>query len=240
MSDQERTPEEAALEANLGVRFSDLSLLRLALTHRSYAFELGLPHDNERLEFLGDSILGVTITSEIYNRLPEAREGRLAKIRAATVSTKSLAKVAHLIDLGQAVRLGVGERKTGGSTKPSILADTMEAVIGALYLDQGLDAVRPVILSLFEPLLRDIATRNASLDYKTSLQELVAATQPEQPTYEISETGPDHEKEFTATVVINGEALGWGVGPSKKQAEQIAAAQAYKTLSTRLQGDSQE
>ena len=135
MSDQERTPEEAALEANLGVRFSDLSLLRLALTHRSYAFELGLPHDNERLEFLGDSILGVTITSEIYNRLPEAREGRLAKIRAATVSTKSLAKVAHLIDLGQAVRLGVGERKTGGSTKPSILADTMEAVIGALYLN---------------------------------------------------------------------------------------------------------
>lgn len=236
MSDHERTPEEAALEANLGVHFNDLSLLRLALTHRSYAFELGLAHDNERLEFLGDSILGVTITSELYNRLPEAREGRLAKIRAATVSTRSLAKVAELIDLGLAVRLGVGERKTGGATKPSILADTMEAVIGAIYLDQGLDAVRPVILGLFEPLLRDIATRNASLDYKTSLQELVAATQPEQPTYLISERGPDHEKEFTATVVVAGEELGWGVGPSKKQAEQIAAAQAYKTLSTRAQG----
>lgn len=229
------TPAEAALEDGLGVSFSDRDLYRRALTHRSYAFEAGgLPH-NERLEFLGDAVLGLIVTTELFHRLPAAAEGRLAKIRAAVVNSHSLADRARLIMLGDAVWLGIGEEASGGRDKPSILADTLEAVLGALYLDQGLEPTRECVLALFGTLLDDVVTRRESLDYKTSLQELTAGTLATVPTYEVTEAGPDHAKRFAATAVIDGEVLGSGSGRSKKEAEQQAAAQAYRALAARLQ-----
>ena len=224
----------AAVADVLEVEFADPDLLRLALTHRSYAFEAGGLPTNERLEFLGDAVLGIVITDDIYHRFPEAAEGRLAKIRAAAVNTQSLADVARGMGLGDHVLLGKGEEQSGGRDKDSILADTMEAVLGAVYLDQGLAGADALIRRLFTSLLADLATRRASLDYKTSLQELTAAELSSLPVYEVSESGPDHEKRFTATVVVDGEALGQGEGRSKKEAEQAAAQEAYDALESRL------
>jgi ribonuclease-3 len=225
--------ELAALRDRLGVAVGD-EMLGLALTHRSYAFEAGGIPTNERLEFLGDAVLGVIVTDDIYHRFPDAPEGRLAKIRAAAVNTQSLADIARGLDMGASVLLGRGEEQSGGRDKDSILADTMEAVIGAVYLDQGLEVVDGLVRRLFDDLLADLATRRASLDYKTSLQELAAASCATLPAYELSEEGPDHEKRFTAVVAIDGEALGRGQGRSKKEAEQAAAQQAYDALQARL------
>ena len=227
-------PDLDELFARLGVQPSEPQLLRLALTHRSYAFEAGGIPTNERLEFLGDAVLGVVITDDIYHRFPEAPEGRLAKIRAAAVNTQSLADLARDLGIGSYVLLGRGEEQSGGRDKDSILADTMEALLGAVYLDQGLEVVDPVIRRLFSSLLADLATRRASLDYKTSLQELTAAECSSLPVYELTEEGPDHEKRFNAVVLIDGEALGRGEGRSKKEAEQAAAQQAYDALQGRL------
>ncbi len=222
------------LQRDLGVRIEDRQLLEQALTHRSYAFEAGgVPH-NERLEFLGDAVLGLVITDRIYGLLPDAPEGRLAKVRAAAVNTHSLADVARGLALGDAVRLGRGEEQSGGRNKDSILADTMEAMIGAVYLDRGMPAATSVVGLLFDDLLADIVTRRESLDYKTSLQELGAAVLSQLPAYELSEEGPDHEKRFTAAVALAGEVLGYGHGRSKKEAEQGAAQQAYAALQQRL------
>ena len=218
----------------LGVTFNDPHLLELALTHRSYAFEAGGLPTNERLEFLGDAVLGIIVTDTIYHRFPESPEGRLAKIRAAAVNTQSLAEIARNLGLGEHVLLGRGEEQSGGRDKDSILADTMEAVLGAVYLDLGLDAAGDLIGRLFSALLDDLATRNASLDYKTSLQELTAAHLSSLPVYELTETGPDHEKWFTAVVLVEDEAVGTGEGRSKKEAEQAAAQQAYDALHRRL------
>ncbi|MGH8907420.1 MAG: ribonuclease III [Egibacteraceae bacterium] len=224
----------ARLQRQLGVTVSDEQLLEQALTHRSYAFESGgLPH-NERLEFLGDAVLGLVVTDTIYRTLPDAPEGRLAKVRAAAVNTHSLAEVARGLGLGAAVRLGRGEEQSGGRDKDSILADTMEAVLGAVYLDKGITVAVEIVGGLFDGLLDDIVTRRESLDYKTSLQELGAAVLSQLPTYELSEEGPDHEKRFTAAVALAGEVLGHGSGRSKKEAEQGAAAQAYVVLQGRL------
>ena len=224
----------AAVAEVLGVDFTDLDLLQLALTHRSYAFEAGGLPTNERLEFLGDAVLGVVITDDIYHRFPEAAEGRLAKIRAAAVNTQSLADIARGLGLGEHVALGKGEEQSGGRDKDSILADTMEAVLGAVYLDQGLSGADELIRRLFSALLADLATRRASLDYKTSLQELTAAEVATLPVYEVTEEGPDHEKRFTAEVFVNDEPLGRGTGRSKKEAEQAAAQEAYDALEARL------
>ena len=218
----------------LGLSFTDPQLLELALTHRSYAFEAGGLPTNERLEFLGDAVLGIIVTDTIYHRFPDAPEGRLAKIRAAAVNTQSLAEIARNLGLGDHVLLGRGEEQSGGRDKDSILADTMEAVLGAVYLDQGLEAATALIGRLFSALLDDLATRNASLDYKTSLQELTAAHLSSLPVYELSEAGPDHEKWFTAVVLVDEEAVGTGEGRSKKEAEQAAAQQAYDALHRRL------
>jgi ribonuclease III len=218
----------------LDVTFSDSSLLELALTHRSYAFEAGGVPTNERLEFLGDAVLGVIVTDDIYHRFPDAPEGRLAKIRAAAVNTASLADVARGVGLGDHVLLGRGEEQSGGRDKDSILADTMEAVFGAVYLDQGPEVATTLIRRLFSTLLDDLATRRASLDYKTSLQELTAARLASLPIYEIAEEGPDHEKRFTAVVLVEDRAVGTGEGRSKKEAEQAAAQQAYDALSVDL------
>jgi ribonuclease-3 len=232
-----RTAEESALESVLGHRFTDIGLLRRALTHRSYAFEAGGIADNERLEFLGDAVLGLVVTDEIYGKLPDSAEGRLAKVRAAAVNTISLADVARRSGIGRAVRLGVGEQQSGGADKDSILANTMEAILGAVYLDAGIGAATAVVMTLFAELLEDIILRRESLDYKTSLQELTASALSIMPVYTVSDSGPDHAKAFIAHVVIGAETLGVGTGRSKKEAEQGAAREAYGILRARLDQD---
>ncbi len=222
------------IEEALGVRLVDRRLLRQALTHRSHAFEAGGQPHNERLEFLGDAVLGVVITDRIYRALPDAPEGRLAKVRAAAVNTHSLADVGRALGVGDVVLLGRGEEQSGGRDKDSILADTTEALLGAVYLDLGMEQATALVHRLFGDLLDDIVNRRESLDYKTSLQELTAAALSTLPVYELSEAGPDHEKRFTAVVAVTGDLLGRGEGRSKKEAEQAAAQQAYGALAERL------
>jgi ribonuclease III len=224
----------ADLERSLGVRFRDRSLLELALTHRSHAFEAGGLPTNERLEFLGDAVLGLVVTDRIYRAFPDSAEGRLAKIRAAAVNTRSLADVARGLHIGEQVRLGRGEEQSGGRDKDSILADTMEALLGAVYIDLGMQEAVGLVRRLFDDLLEDIAVRRESLDYKTSLQELTAAELSTLPVYDLAEDGPDHQKRFRAVVLIDGEALGEGEGRSKKEAEQAAARVAFTRLQERL------
>ena len=225
----------ADLAAALGVPLED-TLLERALTHRSYAYEHGgLPH-NERLEFLGDAVLGIVITDALYRGFPDLPEGKLAKLRASIVSMRSLAEVARAIDsggLGAYLRLGRGEETTGGRDKASILADTLEALLGAVYLQHGLAVAEQVIHRLFGPLMSAVAHRGAALDWKTSLQELTAALQLGAPDYVITSDGPDHNKSFTASARVAGELFGAGEGRSKKEAEQSAAQLAWTLLSER-------
>ena len=222
---------EALTEA-LGVQLPD-ELLTLALTHRSYAYEHGGLPTNERLEFLGDAVLGLTITDALFHRHLDRSEGDLAKLRASIVNTQALADVARNLTpggLGIYVYLGRGEENTGGSDKSSILADSMEALLGAVYLHNGIDTAREVILRLFSTLLDTAPTLGAGLDWKTSLQELTAARGLGVPSYVVSSTGPDHDKEFTAVAVVMDTEYGQGIGRSKKEAEQKAAATAYNAL----------
>ena len=208
----------------------DASMLNLALTHRSYAYEHGgLPH-NERLEFLGDSVLGIVVTDTLYRTYPDLPEGQLAKLRAAVVNARALADVARTLDLGSYLLLGRGEETTGGRDKLSILADAREAVIGAVYLSAGPSGSSELVHRLFDPLIRASALLGAGLDWKTSLQEAAANAGLGLPDYQVKDSGLDHEKEFDARVVIAGEPLGFGHGRSKKVAEQEAAEQAYRAL----------
>ncbi|MFT4281387.1 ribonuclease III [Microbacterium sp.] len=223
--------EHAVLIGKLGVDI-DPELLSLALTHRSYAYENGaIPH-NERLEFLGDSILGQAVTVHLFTRHPELDEGALAKRRASVVSTVALAEVARTIGLGEHLRLGRGEDQTGGRDKDSILADTMEAVFGATFLSAGSEAATSLVLRLLEPLLADPARYGAAMDPKTSLQELAARLSLSPPTYAITAEGPDHHRRFTATVTV-GEVMSTGIGSSKKQAEMAGALAVWRQLSGR-------
>lgn len=219
----------ADLEGRLGWTV-DAALLERALTHRSYAYEHGGLPTNERLEFLGDSVLGLVVTDTLYRAHPELPEGQLAKLRAAVVNSRALAGVGRKLDLGRFIRLGRGEQGTGGRDKSSILADTLEAIIGAVYLDQGLDAASELVHRLFDPLIEASAGLGAGLDWKTSLQELTAATGIGVPEYVVSETGPDHEKTFTALARVGGVDYGTGVGRSKKEAEQQAAESAWRAI----------
>ena len=217
----------------LGVKLPD-ELLTLALTHRSYAYEHGGLPTNERLEFLGDAVLGLTVTDELFHRHPDRSEGDLAKLRDSVVNTQALAEVARNLTeqgLGGYLLLGRGEINTGGAYKSSILADSMESLLGAVYLHLGMDSAREVILRSFGPLLDAAPTLGAGLDWKTSLQELTAARGLGAPSYQVTSTGPDHDKEFTAVVIVTDTEYGSGVGRSKKEAEQHAAAAAWKTLS---------
>jgi ribonuclease III len=226
------TSAREALTAALGVDLPD-PLLTLALTHRSYAYEHGGLPTNERLEFLGDAVLGLTITDELFHRHPDRSEGDLAKLRASIVNTHALADVARNLTehgLGPHLLLGRGEANTGGADKSSILADSMESLLGAIYLQHGIDSARQVILRLFGSLLDAAPTLGAGLDWKTSLQELTAARGLGVPAYVVSSTGPDHDKEFTATVIVMDTEYGEGVGRSKKEAEQKAAAAAWNAL----------
>jgi len=216
-----------ALDRALGVSFRDPELREAALTHRSFAFEHDLTITNERLEFLGDSVLGLVVTDLAYRTYPAMPEGQLAKLRAAIVNMTALAEVARELVLGSVVLLGKGEEGSGGRDKASILADALEAVFGAVYLDLGLDAAREMIERLFAPRMEAYVRGEGDRDYKTILQELASQELRALPVYHIEERGPDHQKEFTATVVIGGETLGTGVGRSKKEAEQQAAREAH-------------
>jgi ribonuclease-3 len=225
--------EGKELDRALGVRFRDRSLRQLALTHRSYAFEHDQTTNNERLEFLGDAVLGIVVTDMAYREFPELPEGELAKLRAAMVNMTALADVARALDVGRFLLLGRGEQLSGGADKTSILADALEALFGAIYLDRGLDAARKVIHRLFRPRMIAYVRGEGERDYKTILQELASAEVRSLPEYRISERGPDHQKEFTATVAFGGREWGSGTGRSKKEAEQQAAREAYVRLMER-------
>ncbi|MDT4986935.1 MAG: ribonuclease [Micromonosporaceae bacterium] len=215
------------------------ALLRRALTHRSFAYENGGLPTNERLEFLGDSVLGVVITTALFHDHPDLPEGQLAKLRASVVNMRALADVARALGpfgLGPYLLLGKGEEATGGRDKASILADTLEALLGAIYLQYGLDTATSVIHRLFDPMMRDAAGRGAALDWKTSLQELTAGLGLGVPEYRIEEAGPDHAKTFTAWVVVAGRRYGGSDGRSKKEAEQRAAEMAWLELSAGAAG----
>jgi ribonuclease III len=222
-------PERALLSASLGVEI-DPELLQLALTHRSYAYENGGLAHNERLEFLGDSILGQAVTVMLYTQNPDLDEGELAKRRASLVSSVALAEIAVGIDLGAHILLGRGEELTGGRQKSSILADCVEAVIGAAYLSLGPDAATTLVLHLIAPLLADPERFGAAMDPKTSLQELSTRTGKGLPVYEVTDSGPDHSKRFHATVIVGGTSVATGDGSSKKQAEMAAALSAWAVL----------
>ncbi|SDK84666.1 RNAse III [Actinopolyspora mzabensis] len=236
---REREADRSALVAALGVDF-DAEMLTLALTHRSYAYENGGLEPNERLEFLGDAVLGLVITDHLYRDHPDLPEGQLAKLRASVVNMHALAAVARELGeggLGQYLLLGRGEELTGGRDKASILADSLEAVLGAVYLQHGLETSRAVIHRLFDSLLAEAPMLGAGLDWKTSLQELTASAGLGVPDYRIDEQGPDHRKEFSAYAVVNGEVLGQGDGRTKKDAEQKAAQTAWRALSDQLNGE---
>jgi ribonuclease III len=222
-------PDYGLLQQRLGVSVG-LELLDRALTHRSYAYENGGLPTNERLEFLGDSVLGLVVTDTLFRIHPDLPEGQLAKLRAAVVNMRALADVGRALDLGAFIRLGRGEETTGGRDKSSIVADTVEAVIGAVYLDRGLDAASALVHRLFDPLVEEASGLGAGLDWKTSLQELTAALGLGVPDYQVSEVGPDHEKTFTAVVRVAGADRGTGTGRNKKEAEQGAASTAWTAL----------
>ena len=221
------------LAAALGVEFEDPELARLALVHRSYAFENALSETNERLEFLGDAVLGVVVTDVAYRAFPSLSEGDLAKLRSSTVNMHALAEVARELGLGDLVLLGRGEEMSGGREKTSILADALEAVLGAVYLDRGPDTAFDLIERLFFPRMVAYVSGDGGRDFKTTLQEMAAHEKGMLPDYRVSERGPDHQKEFTATVFLDGEPWGQGQGRSKKEAEQQAAQQACDKLATR-------
>ncbi|GAA4912411.1 ribonuclease-3 [Actinomycetospora succinea] len=222
-------PTEPTLGEVLGVDL-DPELVELALTHRSYAYEHGGLPTNERLEFLGDSVLGVVVTERLYREHPDLPEGQLAKLRASVVNMHALAGVARELGLGDRLHLGRGEEMTGGRDKPSILGDAVEAVLGAVHLQHGIEVSRQVVDRLFGELLRTAPLLGAGLDWKTSLQELTAASDLGVPEYRMVDEGPDHLKVFTATVVVAGDERGTGVGRTKKEAEQKAARAAYQYL----------
>ncbi len=232
-------PPLSDLAARLEVDI-DPDLLERAVTHRSYAYENGGLPTNERLEFLGDSVLGLVVTDTLYRTHPDLPEGQLAKLRAAVVNAKALAGIGRGLGLGEHLRLGRGEETTGGRDKSSIVADTVEAVLGAVYLDQGLDVATTLIHRLFDPLIAESAGLGAGLDWKTSLQELCAAQSLGVPEYVVDESGPDHMKSFRARVRVADDLYGDGRGGSKKEAEQEAAATAYAELLERSTATAEE
>ena len=229
-----RLSRDTAGLAVLGVPEGLGPLYELALTHRSYAFEQSdpIPH-NERLEFLGDAILGSVVTDLIFTRYPELAEGEMARLRAAVVNTHALAEQARAVRLGEHIRLGRGEEGSGGREKDSLLANTFEAVVGAVYLDRGIEAVTNALVPLFERKIADEVEAGQRYDAKTALQEVAVRDTGELPTYRISSSGPDHDKRFSAHVFVDGDLCGVGSGRSKKEAEQNAAREALDSLGAR-------
>ncbi|MDP1711606.1 MAG: ribonuclease III [Candidatus Nanopelagicaceae bacterium] len=218
----------------MGVEISP-QLLELALTHRSHAYESGSNETNERLEFLGDSVLGLIVTEELFRRFPDLDESRLSPLRSGVVNMRALADIARTLNLGSYIRLGKGEENTGGNDKNSLLSDALEAIIGAIYIECGFQMTTQIVLGLIEKTLVNAVDKGAGLDGKTALQELVALSGKGAPEYLVTETGPDHDKSFTAFAMVGGEAIAQGEGKSKREAEQIAARVAYELLSVPTQ-----
>lgn len=220
----------SGLSSSLGIPLTE-GLFEVALTHRSFAYENGGIAHNERLEFLGDAVLGQAVTVMLYTTNPDLVEGELAKRRASLVSTLALAEVARSLNLGQYIRLGKGEEGTGGRNKDSILADTVEALFGATYLTAGAQAANDLVLRLIEPLMDNPDRFGASMDPKTSLQERAAQLGSDVPVYSVEASGPDHARVFTATVRVGKLVSATGEGSSKKHAEMAAALTAWTLLS---------
>jgi ribonuclease-3 len=219
----------ATLIQRLGISI-EAELLELALTHSSYAYENGKIPNNERLEFLGDSVLGFVVTGHVYSENPDLDEGPLSRLRSATVSAKTLAKAANEIGLGEFVRLGKGEISTGGQTKTNILADTFEAIIGAAYLSGGLEPAKAIIDSLVLPLLSSEDELLETSEPRTVLSELLKSLGKSDASFEVTHEGPDHDRTFFAAVIVDGSSVASGSGRTRKAAEAQAAIAALKTL----------
>ena len=224
------------LQKRLSYNFSNIDILIEALTHKSYVNEnpdLNIK-DNERLEFLGDAVLDLSISAYLVENFPHYQEGELSKLKAMMVSETSLTKIASELDIGDYLLLGRGEEHTGGRKKESLLANALEAIIAAIYLDGGLPAADGFVRMVFVAHIQLIAREGISLDYKTDLQEYCQAHDLELPSYRVSkEMGPDHRKTFEVELLISGEVMGLGVGRNKKEAEQRAANEALKYLTTK-------
>ncbi len=216
----------------LGISVKD-ELLELALTHRSFAYESGGLPTNERLEFLGDSVLGLVVTEELYAAFPQLDESRLSPLRSGVVNMRALADIARQLNLGEFLRIGKGEESTGGRDKNSILADSLEALIGAIYIEHGIAKASEIVLTWVRPVITSAHNLGIGLDAKTALQELAAARSLTPPEYEITESGPDHDKRFTASAILSGEKYPLGDGKSKREAEQMAARLAYEAIITK-------
>ncbi len=208
----------------------DAELLELAFTHRSFAYEAGLTATNERLEFLGDSVLGMIVTEELYRKYPDLDESRLSPLRSGIVNMRALADIARTLDLGKYIRLGKGEEVTNGRDKNSLLADAFEALIGAMHISAGFEKTSDCLLRLVGPTLSNAMAMGAGLDGKTALQELVASLGKSTLEYQVTESGPDHDKNFEAIAIVGGEAIATGLGKSKREAEQAAARSAFTIL----------
>jgi len=220
------------LNAALGTNISS-ELLELAFTHGSYSREFGGVPTNERLEHLGDSVIELIITGELYKKFPEADESRLSPMRAGLVNNAALVPIAKELELGQYLRIGKGEELTGGRNKNSMLADALEALVGAIYLEKGYAATEDIVLKWFRSTIDSSNALDLGMDAKTALQELAAANGLSAPEYEITESGPDHNKSFQAVAVVSNEKFEVGEGKSKREAEQVAAKFAYDELSAR-------
>ncbi len=230
MSQLRNDPDLAGLARRLGYAFTDMSLLRRAMAHRSWCAEVDGEASNERLEFLGDAVLGWVVADIAYTRHSELPEGKLTDLRKSVVNAMALAEVAQSLDLGECLLLGRGEDAAGGRAKPSILSDAFEAVLGAVYVDGGVTAAYSLIERIIGPRLDAAAAQLDRLDHKTLLQELAARYLSAAPVYTSHGEGPDHDKRFRATVHVGGKLLGRGEGRSKKTAEQAAATEACATI----------
>jgi ribonuclease-3 len=226
----DRSASREELASRLGWSVDDADLLLRSLAHRSWCAENPGMGSNERLEFLGDAVLGLIVTDHLYRTYPDMPEGELAKVRASVVNSAALAELAAELEIGEALLLGKGEDQSGGRQKPSILADAMEALIGAVYLDQGWSGSETMVMRLLGELIESAAAGPGGQDYKTRLQELSAREFDQLPVYLVRDEGPDHAKEFHAVVQVRGHPQGTGRGRSKKQAEQAAARVAWETL----------
>jgi len=219
------------MQRRIAYTFKDQDLLERALTHKSYANENRVPSHNERMEFLGDSVLNLVVSEYLMKHCPDSTEGDLSRLRASIVSEPALASVARVIGLGDFLLVGKGEEQTGGRNKDSLLADSLEALIASIYLDTGKEAAESFILRTFADLIKQCCTSRGTLDYKTELQELCQERLKLLPEYRVvSESGPDHQKQFEVQISVKGEVYGHGSGRSKKEAEQRAAKEALARL----------